>query len=201
VNVHPSHADLTVPGDLDVAATSTGAWLAITGIVIGVLAVSSLRIVGEHQRVVVSRLGRVVGVRGPGLVARLPIVERLTPVSMRSADLPLLVSSTTRDAVQVRLLATGCCRVVDPERATVASADPHVAAADALERSLARQVARNSVAGLVEHRDVWVAQAAAEVAEMTQHLGVEIVALDVTEIETRLTAELLHGIHPNPAED
>jgi hypothetical protein len=48
---------------------------------------------------------------------------------------------------------------------------------------------------------VWVAQAAAEVAEMTQHLGVEIVALDVTEIETRLTAELLHGIHPNPAED
>jgi regulator of protease activity HflC (stomatin/prohibitin superfamily) len=44
---------------------------------------SGIRIVPEHRRMVVFRLGRVVGPRGPGLIMLMPLVDRGVPVDLR----------------------------------------------------------------------------------------------------------------------
>ena len=51
--------------------------IAILIILLGiVLVASAIRVVPEYQRLVVLRLGRLVGVRGPGLVLLIPVVDR-----------------------------------------------------------------------------------------------------------------------------
>jgi regulator of protease activity HflC (stomatin/prohibitin superfamily) len=52
-------------------------------VLVAVLATASIRIVPEYQRLVVFRLGRVTGVRGPGLVLLIPAVDRGVRVDLR----------------------------------------------------------------------------------------------------------------------
>ena len=44
---------------------------------------SAIRILNEYERGVIFRLGRCVGVKGPGLILLIPIVDRMIKVSLR----------------------------------------------------------------------------------------------------------------------
>jgi regulator of protease activity HflC (stomatin/prohibitin superfamily) len=159
--------------------------------VLAVAAATSLRIVPEHHRVVVSRLGRVVGVRGPGLVFAVPGVEQLSTVSLRPVHLTVTVSATTRDGVPVHLVALVACRITDPALATVAVPDPHSAVMDAVERRLVREVARSELAELWSEGEQLEAHVEREVAPAAATWGVEVTEVEVTDVEAQLTAELL----------
>ena len=101
-------ADLAAEPASDLATASAGFWLAIGVIALVLLIGSSLRVVPEYQRVVVSRLGRVVRVSGPGPTFRVPGVERLTTVTLRPVQLPLVVSATTPTVFRCAWLRQRC---------------------------------------------------------------------------------------------
>ncbi len=98
--------------------------LIIVLIVVAVLLVAgmlaAIRIVREYERVVVFRLGRLRGARGPGLVLIVPLIERTRWVNLQidTADIPTQ-DLITRDNVTVRVEAAVFFRVVDPVRAVV----------------------------------------------------------------------------------
>ena len=58
--------------------------LALVGLVLIVL---SVRIVREQERLVILRFGRVIGIRGPGLVWILPFVDKATRITL-DRDVP-----------------------------------------------------------------------------------------------------------------
>jgi regulator of protease activity HflC (stomatin/prohibitin superfamily) len=89
-----------------------------------ILLLCSIRIVREYERVVVFRLGRLRGSRGPGLVLIIPLVERTRWVNLQvdTADIPTQ-DLITKDNVTVRVEAAVFFRVVDPVRAVVAIRD------------------------------------------------------------------------------
>ena len=129
-----------VPGAAaELTSPSVGFWMVIGGIAVMALIGSSLRVVPAHERVVVSRFGRVVRVGGPGLLFRIPGADLLTTVSLHPVYLPLVVATSTRDGVPVRLIATVLCRITDPARSTLGSPDPLTATTVALESALARE--------------------------------------------------------------
>ncbi len=88
------------------------------------LLLCSIRIVREYERVVVFRLGRLRGARGPGLVLIIPLIERTRWVNLQvdTADIPTQ-DLITKDNVTVRVEAAVFFRVVDPVRAVVAIRD------------------------------------------------------------------------------
>ncbi len=98
--------------------------LIIVLIVVAVLALvllaMSIRIVREYERVVVFRLGRLRGARGPGLVLIIPLIERTRWVNLQvdTADIPAQ-DLITKDNVTVRVEAAVFFRVVDPVKAVV----------------------------------------------------------------------------------
>jgi regulator of protease activity HflC (stomatin/prohibitin superfamily) len=102
--------------------------LAIVGLVLAVVALvlilSAIRIVREYQRVVVFRLGRLRGARGPGLVLVIPFIERTRSVNLQvdTADIPPQ-DLITKDNVTIRVEAAVFYRVVDPVKAVVAIRD------------------------------------------------------------------------------
>lgn len=84
------------------------------------LLASSIRILKEYERGVVFRLGRCVGVRGPGLILLIPALEQMTTVSLRTVATEIPAQDVvTKDNVTIRVTAVVYSKVVDPQRAIV----------------------------------------------------------------------------------
>ena len=81
----------------------------------------SVRIVQQYQKGVLFRLGRVIGVREPGLTLIIPIIDVLRRVSLRIVTMPIQSQGIiTRDNVSVDVSAVAYYRVVDATKAVVA---------------------------------------------------------------------------------
>ena len=81
---------------------------------------NSLRILREYERGVIFRLGRFVGVRGPGLIILIPFIERMVRVSLRTVAMDVAPQDViTKDNVSVRVNAVLYFRVVEPEKSII----------------------------------------------------------------------------------
>ena len=80
-----------------------------------VLAAFSIRILREYERAVVFRLGRLLPVKGPGLVVLLPLIDRMVRVDLRTVTLTIPPQEViTRDNVPARVAAVCYFKAVDP---------------------------------------------------------------------------------------
>ena len=85
-----------------------------------VLLANSIRVVREYDRLVVFRLGRVVGERGPGLVLLIPIVDRAVKVGLRTVTMDVPPQDIiTKDNVSVKVNAVIYFRVVGAVQAVI----------------------------------------------------------------------------------
>jgi hypothetical protein len=93
--------------------------VAVVIVLIG--AALSLRIVQQYEEAVLFRLGRVVGVKKPGLVRIVPVIDHLRRVSLRIVTMPIQSQGIiTRDNVSVDVSAVAYFRVVDATKSVVA---------------------------------------------------------------------------------
>jgi regulator of protease activity HflC (stomatin/prohibitin superfamily) len=84
------------------------------------LIVWSVKIVREYERAVILRLGRYVGVRGPGLIYVLPGIEKMFSIDLRTITLDVPSQDViTRDNVSVKVSAVLYFRVIEPARAVI----------------------------------------------------------------------------------
>lgn len=81
---------------------------------------NAVRIVREYERLVVFRLGRLIGEKGPGLVLLIPIVDRAVKVGLRIVTMDVPPQDIiTRDNVTVKVNAVIYFRVIDSRQAVV----------------------------------------------------------------------------------
>ncbi|HQD06895.1 MAG TPA: SPFH domain-containing protein, partial [Bacillota bacterium] len=107
--------------------------------------ISAIKVVKEYERMVVFRLGRLIGAKGPGLVFVIPLVDRTTRISMRIVTLDVPTQDViTRDNVTTSVNAVVYYRVVDPNKAMVNVEDYRFATAQLAQTTL------RSVAGQAE---------------------------------------------------
>jgi regulator of protease activity HflC (stomatin/prohibitin superfamily) len=98
-------------------------WWVLLGVVVVVLVLlaMSVRIVKQYERGVLFRLGRVIGVREPGLRFIIPVVDVLHRVSFRIVTMPIQSQGIiTRDNVSIDVAGVAYYRVVDAVRSVVA---------------------------------------------------------------------------------
>ncbi len=96
--------------------------MSITAIVVLVIVfliiISGLKILYEYERGVIFRLGRIIGVRGPGFIIVIPFLERMVRVSLRLVTMDVPPQDViTKDNVSVKVNAVVYFRVVEPNRA------------------------------------------------------------------------------------
>jgi len=83
-----------------------------------VFLMQSIRIVAEYERGVIFRLGRLIGVKGPGLFILIPLVDRMVKVDLRTVTLDVPTQEViTRDNVPAKVNAVVYFRVTDPSNA------------------------------------------------------------------------------------
>src|SRR4051812_21160436 len=94
-------------------------WI-ILAIIIVVLLLS-IRIVKEYDRGVVFRLGKFVGIRGPGLILLIPLVEQMNRVSLRTVTMNIPSQKIiTKDNVSIDIAGVAYYHIVDAGKSVIA---------------------------------------------------------------------------------
>ncbi|WNY24547.1 slipin family protein [Methanolapillus millepedarum] len=77
-----------------------------------------MHMVKEYERIVVFRLGRVNGIRGPGLVVTAPLIDRCEKIDMRTVTIDVPKQDIiTKDNVTITVDAIVYYKVIDPQMA------------------------------------------------------------------------------------
>ena len=115
-------------------------------ILLAIVAGASLKIIKQYEIGVLFRLGRVVGVRGPGLQAIIPIVDVLHKVSLRIVTMPIQSQGIiTRDNVSVDVSAVAYFKVVDAVKAVVAIENVYSAIDQIAQTTLRKVVGQHTL--------------------------------------------------------
>jgi len=133
---------------------STLLFLPVFIFVLLVFLVSAIRILREYERAVVFRLGRAIGVKGPGLILLIPFVDRMVKVSLRTVahDVPAQ-DVITADNVSVKVNAVVYFRVIDPMRAIVEVEDYLYATSQLAQTTLRSVSGEAQMDELLSHRE------------------------------------------------
>ena len=164
-----------------------GRWL-VFFIVLGLVALGiilpSLRLCSEWQRKVVLRLGRYVGVRGPGLFFLLPYIETSPfTVDMRLVTDRLQADQTlTKDGASLTVETLVYWRVLDAGKATVAVVDYARAVQGAAQGALRDIIGRNDLATILSHRHELDTQLTAVLDAQTEAWGVKVESVQILDI-------------------
>jgi regulator of protease activity HflC (stomatin/prohibitin superfamily) len=122
----------------------------LIGLLVVVIILSqAIRIVREYERVVIFRLGRFSGVKGPGIFFIIPIIDRVVQLDLRVVTIDVAKQVViTRDNVSVDVDAVIYYRVVDPGRAVIQVENYRMAT------SLLAQTTLRDVLGQIELDDL-----------------------------------------------
>ncbi|WP_072394963.1 slipin family protein [Hyphomicrobium sp. CS1GBMeth3] len=131
----------------------TLSWL-LPALVILWLAFSAIRILREYERGVIFTLGRYHGVRGPGLIFVIPVVQQMERVDLRTRvfDVPPQ-DVISRDNVSVRVNAVVYFRVIDPEKAIIQVEDFNLATSQLSQTTLRSVVGQHELDQMLAERE------------------------------------------------
>ena len=145
---------------------------------------ASLRIVKEYDRGVIFRLGRVTGVKGPGLFWLIPFVDQMRLVDLRVVTLDVPTQEAiTKDNVTVKVNAVCYFRVLAPEAAVVNVANYLLATQQIAQTTLRSVLGQSELDELLAERDQINQQLQQIIDEQTEPWGVKVSVVEVKDVE------------------
>ena len=144
---------------------------------------NAIRIVPEYQRLVVFRLGRLLGVKGPGLILLIPIVDKGVKVDLREFFLEIpRQDSITKDNAPIAVDFITFYKVVDPAMSVVQVGN-FAGAAQALASTTLRAVIGDiPLDDVLAKRDEINQILRAKLDEVTERWGVKVTNVEIREI-------------------
>jgi regulator of protease activity HflC (stomatin/prohibitin superfamily) len=98
---------------------------------------ASIRILREYERGVIFTLGRFSGVKGPGLIIVIPLIQQMVKVDLRTIVLDVPKQDViSHDNVSVNVNAVVYFRVIDPEKAIIQVENFHMATSQLAQTTL-----------------------------------------------------------------
>lgn len=154
--------------------------LALFGIIILAMAI---RIVPEYRRLVVFRLGRCLGARGPGLILLIPYVDRGVMTDLREAffDVPPQTCITADNAsVSIDFLVYD--KVIDPVRSVLEVENFNGAARGLAITTLRAVVGAMDLDDVLSKRDEINKILHEKLDEVTDRWGIRVTAVEIREV-------------------
>jgi regulator of protease activity HflC (stomatin/prohibitin superfamily) len=162
-------------------ATLIATFAALT---VTLLLIASIRVVWEYERGVHFRLGRVVGIREPGLRLIVPVLDRLWKVSMRIVTMPIQSQGIiTRDNVSVDIAAVAYFRVIDARKSVVVIENVHAAIDQIAQTTLRNVVGQHSLDDVLAQTEKINASIRQILDTTTVGWGVEVTLVELKDIQ------------------
>jgi regulator of protease activity HflC (stomatin/prohibitin superfamily) len=172
-------------GGAAVTAVTVAVVLVLTFLAaVAVAAAASIRILREYERAVVFRLGRLLGVKGPGLILLIPGVDRMVRIDLRTVTLDIPTQNViTRDNVPAKVNAVCYFRVVDAQRAVV-SVERYLAATSQIAQTTLRSVlGKADLDMLLAEREQLNESVQHIVDEHTDPWGIKVTTVEIKHVE------------------
>jgi regulator of protease activity HflC (stomatin/prohibitin superfamily) len=145
---------------------------------------SIIKILREYERGVIFRLGRLIPIKGPGLIILIPIVDKLVKVDLRTVTLDVPSQDIiTKDNISVKVNAVVYYRVVDPARAITDVEDFHYATSQISQTTLRSVLGQSQLDDLLAKRDELNAQLQKIIDDQTEPWGIKVSTVEVKNVD------------------
>ena len=160
--------------------------LCVVGFVVVVLVVflaSAIRIVPEYQRLVVFRLGRCLGTKGPGIVILIPIVDQAKMVDLREQirEVPHQ-TSITKDNAPISIDFLWYYKVLDPAQSVLQVGNFELSAAGIAATTLRAVIGGIPLDDVLSEREHINNMLRTRLDEVTERWGVKVTNVEIREI-------------------
>jgi regulator of protease activity HflC (stomatin/prohibitin superfamily) len=157
--------------------------VAFVVVVLVVFLANAIRIVNEYQRLVVFRLGRCIGTKGPGLVLLIPVIDRPVRVDLREQirEVPHQVS-ITKDNAPISIDFLWYYKVMDPTMSVVGVQNFELSSAGMATTTLRSVIGGIPLDEVLSQRERINQILRAKLDEVTERWGVKVTNVEIREI-------------------
>jgi regulator of protease activity HflC (stomatin/prohibitin superfamily) len=159
--------------------------LPIAGIIfLLIILASAIRILREYERAVIFRLGRLIKVKGPGLILLIPVIDRMVRVSLRTVVMDVPSQDViTKDNVSIKVNAVVYFRVMQPEKAIIEVEDYLFATSQLSQTTLRSILGQSELDELLSQRDKINRELAKIIDNQTEPWGIKVSTVEVKHID------------------
>ena len=145
---------------------------------------SAIKILREYERGVVFRLGRIIPVKGPGLVLIWPIIDKLVKVSLRTVTMDVPAQDViTKDNISVKVNAVIYFRVMDSIKAITEVEDFYYATSQMAQTTLRSILGQSQLDDLLSKREEVNAELQKVIDFQTEPWGIKVTTVEVKNVD------------------
>jgi regulator of protease activity HflC (stomatin/prohibitin superfamily) len=148
---------------------------------------SAIKVLREYERGVIFRLGRLIGgdgLKGPGLILLIPVIDRMVKVSLRTVVMDVPTQDViTQDNVSIKVNAVVYFRVIEPQKAIVGVENFLVATSQLSQTTLRSVLGQSDLDDLLSQREKINMKLQQIIDAHTEPWGVKVSNVEVKQID------------------
>ncbi len=153
-------------------------------IILIILLFNTIKILNEYERAVIFRLGRFVGVRGPGLIILIPGIEKMKRADLRTVTMDIPSQDIiSKDNVTLKVNGVVYFRVENPEKSVIAVENFLLATGQISQTTLRSVIGQFELDQILSQRDDINAKLQQILDDQTEPWGVKVSAVEVKAID------------------
>ncbi len=145
---------------------------------------SAIKVLNEYERGVTFTLGRYTGIKGPGLVIVIPLIQSIMRVDLRTVVMDVPPQDViTRDNVSVKVNAVIYFRVVEPDKAILQVAHFYEATSQLAQTTLRSVLGQHELDDLLMERDKLNKDIQAILDKQTDPWGIKVSTVEIKHVD------------------
>ena len=158
--------------------------LAFVAVLLVVIATQIFKILNEYERGVIFTFGRFTGVKGPGLIILIPLVQRMVKVDLRVIVLDVPTQDViSRDNVSVKVNAVIYFRIVDPAKAIIQVAAPIEATSQLAQTTLRSVLGQHELDEMLSQREKLNVDIQRILDQATDAWGIKVANVEIKHVD------------------
>ena len=152
--------------------------------IVAVFLFSAFKILNEYERGVIFQLGRFHGVKGPGLIILVPMIQKMVRVDLRTIVMDVPPQDViSRDNVSVKVNAVLYFRVIDPERAIIQVENRVEATSQLAQTTLRSVLGQHELDDMLAEREKLNADVQKILDQQTASWGIKVSNVEIKHVD------------------
>jgi regulator of protease activity HflC (stomatin/prohibitin superfamily) len=159
-------------------------FILVVTILAATLVFSAIKILNEYERGVMFTLGRFTGIKGPGVILVIPIIQKMKKVDLRVIVLDVPKQDViSRDNVSVKVNAVVYFRVVDPGKAIIQVVNPWEATSQFAQTTLRSVLGQHELDEMLSQREKLNVDIQRILDEATDAWGIKVASVEIKHVD------------------
>jgi regulator of protease activity HflC (stomatin/prohibitin superfamily) len=151
---------------------------------VAMLLFSAIKVLNEYERGVMFTLGRFTGVKGPGLIIVIPIIQKMRKMDLRMIVLDVPKQDViSRDNVSVKVNAVVYFRIVDPGKAVIQVANPYEATSQLAQTTLRSVLGQHEMDEMLSQREKLNTDIQRILDQNTDAWGIKVTNVEIKHVD------------------